>query len=97
LLGNVSKEMPYTVPVGFFQNLSDDVLKKISEHEDYLRKESFGQTSEEEIESLSPLLGSLKNKNPYSVPAGYFEALKTKVVRQRADSFGEKKKQKLYQ
>jgi hypothetical protein len=47
-------------------------LKKISEHEDY-------QTSKEEIESLSPLLSSLKNTNPYSVPAGYFEALESKV------------------
>ena len=37
------------------------------------------QTSEEEIESLSPLLSSLKNKNPYSVPAGYFETLETKL------------------
>jgi hypothetical protein len=64
--------MPYKVPAGFFQNLSEDVLKKISEHEDY-------QTSEEEIETLSPLLSSLKNKKTYSVPAGYFEALETKV------------------
>ena len=94
-LSNVSKEIPYTVPAGFFQNLSDEVLKKISEHEDYLRKESFGQTSEEEIGSLSPLLSSLKNKNPYSAPAGYFEALETKAVRQSADSFGEKKETKV--
>jgi len=72
LLNSVSKKMPYSVPAGFFQNLSEDVLKNISEHEDF-------QTSEEEIGSLSPLLGSLKNKNPYSVPAGYFEELGTKV------------------
>ena len=71
LLSNVSKEMPYSVPAGFFQNLSDEVLQKISEHPDH-------QTSEEEIERLSPLLSSLKNKNPYSVPAGYFEKLETK-------------------
>ena len=69
-LSNVSKETPYSVPAGFFQNLSEDVLKRISEHEDH-------QTSEEEIETLSPLLSSLKNKNPYSVPAGYFENLET--------------------
>jgi hypothetical protein len=79
LLSNVSKEMPYTVPAGFFQDLSDEVLKKIIEHEDCLRKESFGQTSQQEIGSLSPLLSSLKNKNPYSVPAGYFETLETKT------------------
>jgi hypothetical protein len=71
-LSNASKEMPYTVPAGFFQDLSEDLLKKIGEHEDY-------QTSEEEIETLSPLLSSLKNKNPYSIPAGYFEKLETGV------------------
>jgi hypothetical protein len=72
LLSNISKEMPYAVPAGFFQNLSDEVLRNISGHEDY-------QTSKEEIGSLSPLLSSLKNKNPYSVPAGYFEALGSKA------------------
>jgi len=45
------------------------------------------------IETLSPFLSSLKNKNPYSVPAGYFEALESKVVRK--DSFGEKKETKV--
>jgi hypothetical protein len=64
--------MPYSVPAGFFQDLNEDVLKKIRENEDH-------QTSEEEIEILSPLLSSLKNKNPYSIPAGYFEKLETKV------------------
>ena len=88
LLSNVSKEMPYTVPAGFFQDLSEDLLKKISEHEDH-------QTSEEEIGSLSPLLGSLKNKNPYSVPSGYFDTLETRVVRQRAGSFGDKEETKV--
>jgi hypothetical protein len=88
LLSNVSKEIPYAVPAGFFQDLGEDLLKKISGHEDH-------KTSAEEIEALSPLLNSLKNTNPYSVPAGYFEALEKKVVRQRADSFGEKKETKV--
>ena len=47
-------------------------MKKIIDHEDY-------QTSEEEIEALSPLLSSLKNKNPYSVPTGYFEKIETGI------------------
>jgi len=83
LLSSVSKETPYSVPAGFFQNLSDDILQKVSEHADHLQKESFGQTSEEEIESLSPLLSSLKNKNPYSVPAGYFENLESKAEQEK--------------
>src|SRR5215207_7024797 len=49
LLSNVSKKMPYSVPAGFFQNLSDDMVQQMSEHADH-------QTSEEELESLSPLL-----------------------------------------
>ena len=95
LLSNgVSKEMPYSVPAGFFQNLSDDILDKVSDRADYLGK-SLGQTSEQEIEKLSPLLSSLKNKNPYSAPAGYFENLQTKVNRQSSDSLGEKKETKV--
>ena len=84
LLSNVSKEMPYAVPAGFFQNLSDDVLQQISEHEDHLQKESSGQSGEEEIETLSPLLSSLKNKNPYSIPAGYFENFETGIKKKEA-------------
>lgn len=91
LLSKVSKEMPYAVPVGFFQNFDDNVMQRIGENVNHLPKESpkesfvtFGQTSDEEIEALSPLLSSLKNKNPYSVPAGYFDSLETKVEKKEA-------------
>jgi len=84
LLNTVSKEMPYSVPAGFFQTLADDIIQKINEHSNHLPQASFGQSSKEEIESLSPLLSSLKNKNPYSVPAGYFESLKTKGEKKEA-------------
>lgn len=94
-LSEVSKQTPYSVPAGFFQSLSEDVLKRIGEQENHLQKESFGQTSEAEIEDLSPLLSSLKNKNTYSVPGGYFDTLGAEVVRQSADSFGENKKAKV--
>jgi hypothetical protein len=72
LLNRASKEVPYYVPAGFFQNFGDGVMQKINENSNH-------QTSEEEIESLSPLLSSLKDKNPYSVPEGYFENLETKA------------------
>ena len=32
-----------------------------------------------EINEISPLLAGLKNKNPYQIPAGFFEELKTKI------------------
>jgi hypothetical protein len=75
LLSNVSKEMPYVVPAGYFQSLNESISYAIN---------NADQTSEKEIESLSPLLSSLKNKNPYSVPAGYFESLETKTENQQA-------------
>lgn len=84
LLSNVSKETLYAVPAGYFQNLSGDVLQKIKENSNHLSQEPFGQTSEEEIENLSPILSSLKNKNPYSVPADYFESLETKTGKKEA-------------
>jgi gas vesicle protein len=92
-LSNVSKDMPYSVPAGFFESLNEDILEKIKKYGDRLQKESIGQTSREEIEALSPLLSSLKNKNPYAIPGGYFEGLETKVIRK--DSFGEKKESKV--
>lgn len=100
LLSNVSKEMPYTVPVGFFQKFGEDVLKKINENDDHLHKESLGQTSEKEIGKLSPLLNNLRNKNPYTVPAGYFETLGPKVVRMDSSkkslvTYGEHKETKV--
>jgi hypothetical protein len=81
-LSKVSKEMPYAIPAGYFHDLSETLLQQISEHTNHLQTESFGQTSEEEIEALSPLLGSLKNKNTYSVPGGYFENLETGIKKE---------------
>lgn len=77
LLSNASKEMPYSVPADYFQNLGDNIVQQLSDHANH-------QTSEEEIENLSPLLSSLKNKNPYSVPAGYFENLETQTEKKEA-------------
>lgn len=77
LLGNVSKEMPYTVPVGYLGNLDENILERIREHADY-------QTSEEEIVSISPLLSDLRNKNPYKVPGDYFENFKPGIEKQEA-------------
>ena len=84
LLSNVSRETPYSVPVDFFQNFGDNVMQRINRNANHLPAEYPGQTSEEEIESLSPLLGSLRNKNPYSVPDGYFDSLETNTEKKEA-------------
>lgn len=57
---------PYKVPQGYFENLPQQLLNLVKEEE---------QPAEEELETLSPLLSSLKKENPYQVPAGYFEKL----------------------
>jgi hypothetical protein len=65
-LNSISRHIPYSVPVNYFQELPESLLEGVRSHEDY-------QTAEEELSSLSPLLSSIGNKNPYAVPEGYFE------------------------
>ena len=40
------------------------------------------QTAEEELETISPLLGQLKNKPTYTIPEGYFENLQTAIAKE---------------
>ena len=68
VLNNISKEMPYSVPVGYFNNLEEKLMHGVRESEDYL-------SAKEELESISPLLSGLKKEMPYSVPQQYFENL----------------------
>lgn len=81
---NISRQMPYAVPAGYFEGLADKVMELVRENNDYLEKESFGQSAKEELETLSPLLSGMKKTmssrtghsgGPYTVPAGYFENL----------------------
>ena len=66
LLYSLPKETPYQVPAGYFDDLEEKIMEMIRNHSDY-------QTSEEELESISPLLSSLNKRPVYSVPGGYFE------------------------
>lgn len=79
MLNSISREIPFTIPVGYFDGLEEKVMQSIRGNEDYLHKESFGQTPKEEIESISPLLSGLNRQMPYSVPQGYFENLNAEV------------------
>jgi hypothetical protein len=54
----------YTVPAGYFESFASAVLERISQEE----------SAQTEIETLSPLLASLKNKETYRAPEGFFEA-----------------------
>jgi hypothetical protein len=66
LLNTISKELPYVVPDGYFNELPESLMAGVRSHEDY-------ETSHEELSTLSPLLSSIGKQNPYSVPEGYFE------------------------
>jgi hypothetical protein len=79
-LNNLSKEIPFKTPAGYFDALDERMMNLVRSSADYLHKESFGQTTDEELESLSPLLQSLKKENPYTIPQGYFENLSVPVV-----------------
>lgn len=71
-LSSLPKEMPYAVPAGYFDGFEDRAIEVIRNHPDY-------QTSEEELEAISPLLSRLNKRPVYSVPDGYFENFKVPV------------------
>src|SRR5690606_31911008 len=64
LLQGLSKKMDYSLPEGYFEQLTPDT-----------EMVSDSQSASEEIAQLSPLLNSIDRRNLYSVPAGYFENL----------------------
>ena len=87
VLSDISKQIPYSVPQGYFEGLAEKAMQSISESSDYLQKvtkESFGQTANEEMETLSPLLNSLKKEMPYTVPQGYFESLSENISKEES-------------
>ena len=69
-LNKISRVIPYSVPVGYFENLEERMMKLVRESKDY-------QSPKEELESISPLLSGLKKQMPYHVPENYFQLLNT--------------------
>jgi hypothetical protein len=63
LLSTIKREMPFSVPQNYFDELSGQVLQS-AKAIDFVN---------DERENLSVLLKSLKDKNVYSTPPGYFE------------------------
>lgn len=72
----------YTAPQGFFENFASSVLDRIKQEEN----------AQTEIETLSPLLASLKDKETYTVPAGFFDtvAFEPPIERSEAKVFSMK-------
>jgi hypothetical protein len=66
-LSTLPRSLPFEVPTGYFENLAEGFISS-------LHAGSY-ESSREEIEAISPLLSSLRNKNVLTVPQGYFESL----------------------
>jgi hypothetical protein len=58
---------PYQVPTDYFNNLPAIILNRA--------KASTTDNAKEELDIVSPLLGQISKKMPFSTPAGYFEEL----------------------
>jgi hypothetical protein len=65
-LTEIPKSNPYTVPAGYFDGFAESLLHAVRHRPDHLN-------AQEELESLSPLLSSLKKEPVFSVPQDYFE------------------------
>lgn len=81
-LSELPKSNPYKVPAGYFDSLTENVLGAIRNHPDYL-------SSQEELETLSPLLSSLKKEPVFSVPRDYFENFTVETNHKSAGSNGQ--------
>ena len=71
-LPGLQKTNPYNIPVGYFDDLAENVMNAVRNHPDYLN-------SQEELESISPLLSNLKKEPVFSVPKNYFENFTVEV------------------
>jgi hypothetical protein len=58
------KQMPFSVPEGYFDHLPDNMLKLV--------RSSELHSVIEEINELSPLLGTIGKTMPFVIPEGYF-------------------------
>jgi hypothetical protein len=68
LLKGIGKKNPFSMPEGYFSELSDNAIAG-AQALDFVQEELS-----------SPLLDGLKNKQVYEVPAGYFEQLPERLL-----------------
>lgn len=66
------QQNPYTIPAGYFDGLSAQVLIRIKAME--------ADNSAVELNSLSPFLSAVSRQMPYSIPAGYFDLIAKRSV-----------------
>lgn len=83
LLASISRQIPYSVPEGYFPSLEQKIEDRIQKHPDY-------QTAGEELIALSSVLNRLKNTTPYSVPEDYFQNLAVSIRQNVNEKIGAK-------
>ncbi|MBV4357943.1 hypothetical protein [Pinibacter aurantiacus] len=69
---NISHQMPYEVPAGYFDKLPEIIMEMIA-NEQY-------ESVSGELQSLSPLLSGISRTTPYEVSQDYFNDLSTNVL-----------------
>lgn len=77
-LANAATANVFTVPVGYFENLSVMMLNRIKAME--------ATTAAEELAYLSPVLSGLSKEMPFTLPSGYFEGLEKNILNTVAES-----------
>ena len=70
-LADADFQNTYQAPVGYFDGLADEILKRVRALE--------STTAADELINLSPLLSTISKKMPHSVPTGYFDVLEKKL------------------
>jgi hypothetical protein len=79
-LAGISSQNIYSVPDGYFEGLTRQVLDRIKAIE--------AKDPLQELNYLSPLLNNVSRQMPYSIPVDYFQRLEEKLmqsVRERSD------------
>ena len=71
-LATVTPQNIYTIPPGYFDGLTAQVLNRIKAME--------AKNAVEELGYLSPSLNNISRQLPYTIPTGYFESLAEKMM-----------------
>lgn len=77
-LATVTPQNIYTIPVGYFDGLTAQVLNRIKAME--------AKNAVEELDYLSPSLNNISRQMPYTIPTGYFEGLAEKMMQSVRES-----------
>jgi len=72
-LADVALKNIYTVPAGYFDNLTEQVVARINAMQ--------ANNAADELNALSPQLEKLSREMPYSIPKDYFETLSDNVLK----------------